>query len=266
MPKQILMCAPTFFDIEYEINPWMHKENQVDPDEAAKQWRALYNIYTEKLGWDVQLIEPVKGLPDMVFTANGALVFGGKVILPHFRYKERRGETEKFRAWFEAAGYQDIYLPNNFFEGEGDALIFDDRILFGGSPWRSSRPAHTEVGKVLGVDAHPLELIDPRFYHLDTCLTIVDSDTVAVYPKAFSQKSLAEIHELVPNVIEAGDKDALEYGLNAISNDGKSIVIPENARDLIEQYEAKSLNVYPTPISEFQKSGGGVKCLTLELR
>ena len=70
----------------------------------------------------------------------------------------------------------------------------------------------------------------------------------------------------MPNVIEAGDKDALEYGLNAISNDGKSIVIPENARDLIEQYEAKSLNVYPTPISEFQKSGGGVKCLTLELR
>lgn len=260
------MCPPTFFDIEYEINPWMDKSNRVDPKEAARQWRLLYNIYVNQLGWDVQLIEPVKGLPDMVFTANGALVFDGKVILPHFRYKQRQPETEKFRSWFEDAGYRHIYMPKNFFEGEGDALIFSGHMLFGGSPWRSSPEAHLEVGKVLGVNAHPLELIDPRFYHLDTCLTIVSSDTVAIYPKAFSPKSLKKIHEIVPNVIEASDEDAIVYGLNAMANNGELIIIPDGAKGLIKKYEELGLKVHPVPMGEFQKSGGGVKCLTLELR
>ncbi len=139
--KTILMCPPTYFDIEYEINPWMHKDNQVNEAEAAKQWRALYDTYTGRLGWTVQLIEPVQSLPDMVFTANGGLVYGGKVILPHFRYPQRQPETEVFKNWYQAAGYQQIYYPQNFFEGEGDALIFNNRYLLGAGRARRNLPA-----------------------------------------------------------------------------------------------------------------------------
>lgn len=260
------MCPPTYFDIEYEINPWMHKDNQVVPEEAAKQWQKLHDIYIHKLGWDVQIIEPIKGLPDMVFTANGGLVYKAKVVLPHFRYRQRQPETEYFRKWFEQAGYQQIYMPSRYFEGEGDAFIWNDEILFGGCPFRSDKAAHSEIAQFLGLQPVSLELIDPRFYHLDTAFTIVSSDTVALYPKAFATESLKTIKRLVPNVIEASDEDARQYGLNAMGNDGKSIVIPENAYGLINLYRSKGLEVYPTPISEFQKSGGGVKCLTLELR
>lgn len=264
MSKTILMCAPTHFDIEYEINPWMHTDNQVVAKLAAVQWQKLYKSYAETLGWDVQLITPVKGLPDMVFTANGALVIDGKVALPRFRYPQRQPESEYFRRWFEAAGYTDILMPEHDFEGEGDALVWND-IILAGCGFRSDQASHAELADFFGKKVIDIRLVDARFYHLDTCLSVVSNDTIALWPKAFSEDSLKKIHELVPNVIEASDDDALVYGLNAMS-DGKNIVVPEGANNLMIKYRARGMTVYPTPISEFQKSGGGVKCLTLELR
>lgn len=265
MPKTVLMCPPKYFDIEYEINPWMHKDNQVVPKEAGQQWQKLHDIYTQQLGWGVEVIEPVDGLPDMVFTANGGLVYKGQAILPRFRYPERQPETEYFKKWFEQAGYQNIYMPEHNFEGEGDGFIFRDEYFFGGSPFRSDPRVHQEISKLLKLKPISLELIDPRFYHLDTCFTIINNDTIALYPKAFSPKSIGQVKQLAPNVIEASDEDAMVYGLNAVS-DGQNIVIPETAIGLIKRYQQMSLTVITTPIAEFQKSGGGVKCLTLELR
>ena len=259
----VLMCAPDFFDIEYEINPWMHEDNPVVPSKAREQWDGLRRIYSQ-LGWNVQLLEPVQGLPDLVFTANSGLVYDNKVVLPHFRHPDRQGETEKFRKWFENAGYTNLYSPKYDFEGEGDALIWND-VIFAGYPLRTDKRAHIELADFLDATDVSLQLIDPRFYHLDTAFTIVDKDTVALYPKAFSEESIASVHNLVPNVIEATDQDALAYGLNAVS-DGKHIVVPEGATHVMDRFRELGLEVFPCPISEFQKSGGGVKCLTLELR
>ena len=259
----VLMCSPNFFDIEYEINPWMHTNNQVQQDVAHQQWLALNGIYGQ-LGWQVEHIEPVKGLPDMVFTANGALVIDRRVALPTFRAPDRQPETDYFKKWFMTHGYNEFFKPKYDFEGEGDALVWND-IIFAGHPWRSDKPAHNELAEFFGKKVISLQLADPRFYHLDTCLTIVDSQTVALWPRAFSEESLAAVHGIVPNVIKVSDEDALAYGLNAMSN-GKSIVLPDKASGLIETYRQRGMDVHPIPIGEFQKSGGGVKCLTLELR
>lgn len=264
--KTVLMCPPTYFDIAYEINPWMSKANQVEPAEAARQWQKLYDTYVQTLGWDVQIIEPVAGLPDMVFTANGGLVYGGKVILPHFRYPQRQPETDVFKQWFKTAGYQQIYYPENFFEGEGDALIWNNQVLFGGSPFRSDAAVHPEICHILGLTPVTLELVDRRFYHLDTCFTVISDDTVALYPKAFNLASVERVKQLVPHVIEASDEDAVVYGLNAMASADGRIVMPAAAQGLIKQYQQLGLMVLPTAIGEFQKSGGGIKCLTLELR
>ena len=264
MSHSVLMCPPTHFDIEYEINEWMDIDNQVNRDLAASQWKKLYEIYNQQLGWDVQLIEPVKGLPDMVFTANGGLVFGGKVVLPHFRQPDRQPETEQFKKWFISAGYSDILMPRYDFEGEGDAFVWHD-YLFSGYPWRSDKPAHKEVAEFLGLKPISLQLSNPRFYHLDTAITFLNDQAVAIYPGAFTEDSLKTLRGLVPQVIEATEADALAYGLNAEVHEGK-VVLSEAAKDLIAKYRQMGLEVYPTPIGEFQKSGGGVKCLTLELR
>lgn len=264
MSKTILMCSPDYFDIEYEINPWMDKGNQVDPKLAKKQWQQLYHTYTEKLGWDVELIKPVKNLPDMVFTANGALVIDGKVALPTFRAPDRQPETEHFKKWFEDKGYSEFLEPKYDFEGEGDALVWND-VIFAGYPWRSDKAAESEIKRFFGKKVVGVQLTNASFYHLDTALTIVSHDTIALYPPLFTEESLKIIRETVPHVIEAVKTDAYAYGLNAMS-DGQNIVLSDRATGLIEQYKKRGMSVYPVPISEFQKSGGGVKCLTLELR
>jgi N-dimethylarginine dimethylaminohydrolase len=259
------MCAPKYFDIEYEINAWMHTDNQVDTEEAKQQWQKLHDIYAQNLRWNVQLVEPIEGLPDMVFTANGGLTWNGRVVLPRFRQPDRQPETDRFHTWFaHHGGFEDFYMPKYDFEGEGDALFFND-ILFAGYPWRSDLPAHKEVADYLGIKVVSLQLSDARFYHLDTALTIVNHETVAIWPRAFTEEALRKIHDVVPYVIEATDEDAIGYGLNAMS-DGHNIVLSDRAYHLIDKYREYNFSVHPTPISEFQKSGGGVKCLTLELR
>ena len=264
MSKTLLMCAPTYFDIEYEINAWMSKTDRVNPAAAAHQWQRIYEIYTEEIGWDVELIEPVKGLPDLVFTANGALVDGDKVVLPTFRHPDRQPETAEFRKWFEARGYHNFLETKYDNEGEGDILHWNGK-LFAGYPWRTTKEAHAEIAGFLGLEVISLQLADARFYHLDTCLTIISDDTVAFWPKAFTEASVRKLRDTVPNVIIATDQDALVYGLNAMS-DGKNIVMSDKATSLIRQYKDRGLHVHPTPITEYQKSGGGVKCLTLQLQ
>jgi N-dimethylarginine dimethylaminohydrolase len=263
MPKNVLMCPPTYFNIEYEINPWMHTADPVDPKLAQEEWQNLQNIY-KQLGWEVHTMEPTKGLPDMVFTANGGMVLKDKVVLPHFRAPDRQPETEKFKQWFEGQGYKDIYMPRYDFEGEGDAFAWNEYI-FMGYPWRSDQPAHKEVANFLGMKPISLHLANPRFYHLDTALTVINETTVAIYPGAFSEGALDILRKLVPNIIEASEEDAFAYGLNAMT-DGENIILSDKATVLIETYKKMGMKVFPTPISEFQKSGGGVKCLTLELR
>jgi len=216
------------------------------------------------LGWEVSLVPPQENLPDLVFTANGGLVIGGNVALPCFREPERQGETPIFEDWFRTHGWTDIAHATHDFEGEGDALLWNE-VLFAGYPWRSDKLSHSALGHYFGLEVISLQLTDARFYHLDTAFTVVDHKTVAVYPDAFTRESLDLVRRAVPNVIEASTDDALAYGLNALS-DGNNIVLSDGATNLIGIYEKRGFEVWPTPITEFQKSGGGVKCLSLELR
>ncbi len=264
MAKEILMCAPTHFDVEYEINPWMHCDNPVVHSRALAEWQALHHIYTERLGWRVHLLEPRAHLPDLVFTANGGLVIGGKVTLPCFRHPERQGETPFFDAWFQANGFTALGAPVHDFEGEGDALLWND-VLFAGYPWRSDKLAHRTLAQSFGVEVVSLQLTDARFYHLDTAFTTVNKTTVALFAPAFTAESVDRVRRVVPNVILASEADAVAYGLNAMS-DGEHIVLSDRAVGLIDTYRRMGMQVWPTPIGEFQKSGGGVKCLSLELR
>lgn len=260
---KILLCKPDYFSIDYEINPWMKTSDAVNPDRAMEQWRGLKHTY-ESLGYDIQEITPIEGLPDMVFTANGALVIDGKVALPTFRYAERQPETEYFNQWFQQHGYDQLLIPQHAFEGEGDALVCNGYIL-GGYGFRSSRESHAELEAFFDHEVLSLELVDDRFYHIDTCLTILDSQTIAFFPPAFSEASQKLIREKIPNTIEADEASAVAFGLNAMS-DGRNVVMSDQATGLIERVKAAGYIVHPIAIDEFRKSGGGIKCLTLALR
>jgi N-dimethylarginine dimethylaminohydrolase len=256
------MCPPTFFDVTYSINPWMEPSKPVDADLAMAQWERLRDVYVE-LGHEVELIDAVEGLPDMVFSANGATVVDGLVLLAKFRYAERAGEVASYREWFGVRGYRKIQEPQLINEGEGDYLVTARRIL-AGTGFRTDRHAHNEAQEFFGRPVVSLTLVDDRFYHLDTALAVLGDDEIMYYPAAFSPGSRAVLRRLYPNAVIATALDAEVFGLNAVS-DGRHVVLPQAATHLIDRLRDRGFGPVGVDVSELLKAGGGVKCCTLEL-
>lgn len=262
-PRRYLMCPPSHFDVTYSINPWMNPTKPVDAELAMAQWERLRATYLS-LGHTVEVIEPVAGLPDMVFAANGATVVDGRVLGARFRYPERTGEEAAYREWFLAHGYHDVHLPEFVNEGEGDFLLNGHRML-AGMGFRTDRRAHREAQELFGRPVVSLTLVDPRFYHLDTAMAVLDDDQIVYYPPAFSPRSQTVLRELYPDAILATDADADAFGVNAVC-DGRNVVLPQTATGLMDVLRARRFNPIGVDLSELQKAGGSVKCCTLELR
>jgi N-dimethylarginine dimethylaminohydrolase len=261
--RTYLMCPPEYFAVEYAINPWMDPGRPVDVGLAMRQWQRLGEAYAS-LGHTVQTIAAVPGLPDMVFAANGATVIGGKVLSAQFRHPQRQPESQAYLAWFREHGYQHIRDSQVLNEGEGD-IVFAGRAILAGYGFRSDAAVAGELTDLYGLPVLGLRLTDPRFYHLDTALVVLDPDTVAWYPAAFDDAAQAAVAAHFRELIEVKDADAEVLGLNAIS-DGYNVVLPEQATGLIAQLQAAGFNPVGVDLSEMLKAGGGPKCCTLELR
>ena len=261
-PRTYLMCPPEYFTVEYAINPWMHPDRPVDISRAREQWEHLRATYVS-LGHTVRTIEPQPGLPDMVFAANGATVIDGKVLGAKFKHPQRQPEGAAYMDWFQRSGYP-VVAPEHVNEGEGD-LVFAGRAVIAGYGFRTDEAAADEVARLFGLPVISVRLIDPRFYHLDTALVVLDENTAAYYPAAFDDAGRAALAAHFDKLIEAKDEDAEALGLNGIS-DGRNVVLPVQAERLADQVSAAGFRVVPVDLSEFKKSGGGPKCCTLELR
>jgi N-dimethylarginine dimethylaminohydrolase len=260
--RHYLMCRPTYFAVEYAINPWMDPSAPVDAALAVRQWETLRRTYLD-LGHTVEEIEPLPGLPDMVFAANGATVLDGEVLAVQFRDPQRADEAPAYRSWFERAGYR-VHEAKNVNEGEGDILLAGD-FLLAGTGFRTSHAAHAHLQEIFGRPVVTLQLVDPRFYHLDTALCVLDERTVAYLPEAFSVGSQAVLRRLFPDAILAEAADAEVLGLNAVS-DGQHVVLPAQAIGLASRLRERGYATIGVDLSELRKAGGGPKCCTLVLR
>lgn len=258
------MCEPAHYGIEYEINPWMSRSRQADRAAARKQWENLHDLLRRELGLKISLLEPVKGAPDLVFTANAGLVHEGIFIPSNFRHPERRGEAPVFRRWFEREGYEIHPLPADLhFEGEGDALRVGED-LFAGYRIRSDIRTHAHLGEILKKRVLSLELADPRFYHLDTCFCPLDKGTVAYHPPAFDSYAREVISAGVRRTVEVSPEDAVRFACNAVVA-GQKVVLDAGCGDFRRSLQAMGYEVWETDLSEFIKAGGAAKCLVLFL-
>ncbi|MFJ3835924.1 dimethylargininase [Streptomyces sp. NPDC054904] len=262
-PRHYLMCRPTYFDVVYSINPWMDPKKPVDTRLAIAQWEQLREVYLS-LGHTVDTIEPLPGLPDMVFAANGATVIDGRALVARFRDAERIAEGPAYHDWLRDNGFPNLRTADVVNEGEGDYLLTGEWLL-AGTGFRSDPRSHDEAQEFFGRPVIGLTLVDPDYYHLDTALTVLDERTIAYYPAAFSPGSLAVLRRLFPDAVVADAEDAAVFGLNAAS-DGYNVVLPQNASGLAEQLRERGFNPIGVDLSELLKAGGSVKCCTLELR
>ncbi|MDH6486623.1 dimethylargininase [Streptomyces sp. SAI-127] len=262
-PRRYLMCRPTHFTVNYSINPWMDPVVPTSTETGLAQWKQLHDLLVE-LGHDVELMPPDPGLPDMVFAANGAVVVDGKVLVARFRHAQRTGESAAYAQWFRAHGWTEIQQATRINEGEGDFLLAGE-LLLAGSGFRSETAAWAEAAEFLGRPVLGLTLVDPRFYHLDTALAVLDDEQIMYYPGAFSSQSREALAERFPEAVLASEQDARVFGLNAVS-DGRHVVLAQAARRLAGQLRERGFEPIGVDLSELLKAGGGVKCCLLELR
>jgi len=260
---QILMCPPDFYGIHYEINPWMNTARQADHPTAVDEWNALRQLI-EAAGASVSLLDPIDGLPDLVFTANAAMIFGQRAILAHFRHPQRQGEEPHNRRWLADHGFEVLDPPANLnFEGAGDALFCGD-TLYAGYRMRSDAAGQQAIGRTLGVRVIPVELIDPRYYHLDTCFCPLAPDTAIWYPPAFDDYGRRAIEEHVPNLLAVEQAEAERFACNAVVI-GRRVITNTGCDRMHAALAAEGYEPVATPLDEFVKAGGSAKCLTLRL-
>lgn len=262
--RRYLMCRPTHFEVGYAINPWMDPVGgRADAVRAVQQWETLRRTYLE-LGHEVELIEPAPGLPDMVFAANGALVVGPRALGASFAHPERQAEAPAYRTRLEATSeITRVVLPEHVNEGEGDFLVVGDVVL-AGTGFRTDPAAHAEVEAALGLPVVSLSLVDPRYYHLDTAIGVLDDQTIAYFPGAFDEQGRQTLETLFPESVIATEEDAVTLGLNFVS-DGRNVVLPAAATALAARLAELGYEPHPVDLAELLKAGGSVKCCTMEL-
>jgi N-dimethylarginine dimethylaminohydrolase len=257
------MCPPDHYGIEYEINPWMSRSRGADRARAMRQWRGLCDALVG-LGAKVSLVDPVAGLPDMVFTANAGMMYRNIFVSSRFRPAVRAGESPHFEHWFESAGFAVHRLKEgSYFEGAGDAL-FCGSTLFGGYRIRSDARSHQDVARLIGCEALPVELVNPYFYHLDTCFCPLEPGAAIWFPDAFDFYGQQVIRSNAPNLIDVTRDDAHRFGCNAVVV-GRTVIIPADCATLRRDLESRGFAVRELELDEFLKAGGSAKCLTLRI-
>ncbi|MCP4192071.1 MAG: amidinotransferase [Planctomycetaceae bacterium] len=260
---EILMCPPDYFGIEYEINPWMNCQRNADRDLAVSQWEQL-RCTLIAAGATIQEMTPVAGLPDLVFTANAALVFHKKALISRFRPVERQPEQLHDASWFQENGFEVQQMVEPFcFEGAGDALFCGD-TLWAGYRMRSDALAQQAIGKVLDVQVIPLELVDPYYYHLDTCFCPLSPNTAMYYPAAFDDYGRRVLCQSIDHLIEIEEQEARHFAANAVVV-GNTVVTNVGCPRLHRSLQQGGFVPIDTPLGEFVKAGGSAKCLTLRL-
>ncbi|HEY3304436.1 MAG TPA: arginine deiminase-related protein [Candidatus Binatia bacterium] len=260
----LLMCPPDYYGIEYEINPWMSRSRQSSRQRAYEQWSDLRQILQGRLSLSVNLVDPIPGLPDMVFSANAGIVWRHKFIPSNFRHNERRGEVQYFVEWFRHRGFEIVRLAgDHFFEGEGDVLRCGD-ACFAGYHIRSDILAHQRVAEIIESEVLSLELTDSWFYHLDTCFCPLGAGRALYYPPAFDLYAREVLQSHIPELIPVAVEEAQRFACNAIVA-GKGIVMNEGCPQVREKLQSLGFTVLETPLDEFIKAGGSAKCMVLNI-
>lgn len=273
--RSVLMVPPTYFKVGYEINPFMRSGdgelNIVNERIAQTQWNALQQIYFD-LGLNILQVPASEMHPDMVFTANQLLPFKDpqnnleqSFILSHMATAERAGEVIFFKNWATERGYKTYQLNIGPFEGMGDALWSqDESLLFLGHGYRTHRDVAVELEKITEKKIVTLKLISPYFYHLDTCLAIIDQETCAYVKEAFDKESLEKLNKYFKNLIEIPFEEAKKFlACNLFCPDGKTIIIDQQNKETIARLSDFDFDIKKVDTSEFLKSGGSVFCLKL---
>lgn len=278
MVSTVLLCPPNYYQIEYVINPWMHLTNKVDTNRAMEEFDWVVEIY-KRIGLEVLIIPQVQGLPDMTYAANLGFVIDNTFIKSNLKFPQRRKEADFAEEFFRnksttgstsitsttARKFKIKTLPSDvYFEGQGD-MFYKDGKFFMGYGKRSSKEASHYIREIIGEEPITFEVNDPYFYHLDTCFAPLGNGRVVINPRSFNKQDLSKLKKTFKKVIVTSEQDNKLLCCNLVAANGAIVIGQGISKDFRSTLKKEGYEVFETPMNEFLKGGGSVKCLTLEL-
>ena len=277
LPQKVLMVTPTYFNIETPINAHMLDAqghvHVLDKQKALKQWQTLKETY-EKLNFSVSVVEGKENCPDMVFCANQSFPYlfknQSKAILSNMQNDIRHEEVETINAFLKSKQYTTQHLEprsqKTLFEGMGDVTwLGRTQFLLGGHGFRTSPKMYEKLAELVQCPIALFELKNPKFYHLDTCLSILNSTTALVCKEAFTTEGFELLQVLIPNLIlvTLKEADAPYFACNAHCPDEKHVIIQKGSSETCAHLKEHHFVPIEIDTSEFIKSGGSVYCMKL---
>ena len=278
-PTRVLMCSPDYFDIVDVKNVHMQGHiGNTDKAQVDAQWQSLKDAYdallNNKVLDEVSVIPGATGCEDMVFCANQTLPWkmedGSEVVvMSRMRHESRQREVPYFEEFFKNKGFKPLHFNNvKMFEGMGDVIPHPGkRLLYGGYGHRTTAEAYDELAQMLQTPVVALELINPKFYHLDTCFVPLSKDSVMLCREAFTEDGLAMIRQLFTKVYYIPEYEAEKYfSLNAHAFDAhgtKTAILQKGSAITVDVLKQEGYNVVEIETGEFMKSGGSVFCMKM---
>jgi N-dimethylarginine dimethylaminohydrolase len=193
------------------------------------------------------------------------------------KYKHRKEELSYLKQMYEDLGLKIIPFPSTVFEGQAELKWFHGGSkAICGYGFRATKKSFALVQKVLDSlykehDLPPPELLvvplaSSDYYHLDVAMLEFNDDSCIVHRKAFSEESIQKMRDFLgPSKVHVIDT-ADSMSLNAVV-DGKNLVTHKLTDKAIKKVleEITGLRIREVDVSEFEKSGGSVRCMTLDL-
>lgn len=261
MNTQLLLSDAAHFRIDYEINPYMHTGVQPDQAAAVAEHEAIATAHLGA-GRKVEYLRSVPDCPDMVYTANAAVVRGDRAVLASLP-AQRSAETPHHHAWLVEHGFEVVAAPYEF-SGQGDALGCGDLLLTGHGQ-RTDHRMLSVLADHLEYEVIPLRTVSSRWYDIDLAVAVIhDGRTLAYCPDALDQDSRGRLHGLGLDLIEVSLAEAGQFALNLIS-DGTTVTMTSGAPRLAEELRERGLQVVELDTTELKKGGGGIRCTALTL-
>ena len=147
----------------------------------------------------------------------------------------------------------------------GDAIVdYERKIIFGGYGVRTQKKVYQHIANYTKYKIIKLKLINENLYHLDTCFSILNKDTVVIDISGFTEEGLAHIKGHFPVIIEADSKENIKYFVsNCHCPDGRNVIVQRGSDKFKSDIENAGFNIIETGTGEFLKSGGSVFCMKL---
>ncbi|WP_161998081.1 dimethylarginine dimethylaminohydrolase family protein [Silvanigrella paludirubra] len=275
---KVMMVNPAYFNIDTPINAHMLQADGsphlLDKNKAMEQWQELKKTY-EHIGLNVFVVDPVKGLPDMVFCANQSFPYLDAIgnynaVLSNMFNDTRNEEVPFINSFLNAHGYTTHRIASRtmgyFFESMGDALwLPGHRFILGGYGFRTDKRIYNFLSEITNAPIAIFELKNPKFYHLDTCLSVLNATSAIACKEAFTEEGWQLLKSIFINLIEVPleEADSPGFACNAHCPDQKHVIIQKGCQktlQLLKDYDFVPLEV---DTSEFIKSGGSVFCMKL---